>query len=130
VCGNLAIPRLRAMTPSAPSETYAGLDMHLDLEGEQWAGFFTWENIAGWRWRMKTSKSKYRSAADFDLTKYILLLPLLEAVPHAERIGAVVKGSFGLPVRADMYRRWFRRIARASGIPDDRLQSHAHQHAP
>jgi hypothetical protein len=91
----------------------------LDLEGEQWAGFFTWENIAGWRWRMKTSKSKYRSAADFDLTKYTLLLPLLEAVPHAERIGAVVKGSFGLPVRADMYRRWFRRIARASGIPDE-----------
>jgi hypothetical protein len=54
----------------------------LALEGETWAGFFTWENIAGWRWRMKTSKSKYRSAADFDLTKYSLLLPLLEAVPH------------------------------------------------
>jgi hypothetical protein len=32
------------------------------LEGETWAGFFTWENIAGWRWRMKTSKSKYRAA--------------------------------------------------------------------
>jgi integrase len=91
----------------------------LDLEGEQWAGFFTWENIAGWRWRMKTSKSKYRSAADFDLTKYTLLLPLLEAVVHTERSGAVVKGSFGLPVRADMYRRWFRQIARASGIPDE-----------
>ena len=91
----------------------------LELDGELWAGFFTWENIAGWRWRMKTSKSKYRSAADFDLTKYSLLLPLLEAVPLDQRTGAVVKGAKGLPVRRDMYARWFREIARAAAIPDD-----------
>ena len=91
----------------------------LDLDAERWAGFFTWENIAGWRWRMKTSKSKYRSAADFDLTKYTLLLPLLEAVPLEERAGAIVKGAKGLPVRRDMYARWFRQIARAAGIPDE-----------
>ena len=91
----------------------------LDLDDEQWAGFFTWENIAGWRWRMKTSKSKYRSAADFDLTKYTLLLPLLEAVPLDQRIGAIVKGAKGLPIRRDMYGRWFRQIARAASIPDD-----------
>ena len=40
-----------------------------------WAGFFTWDNIPGWRWRMKA----FKSAADFDLTKYDLLLPLLDA---------------------------------------------------
>jgi len=91
----------------------------LELDGEIWTGFFTWENIAGWRWRMKTSKSKYRAAADFDLTKYTLLLPLLEAVPLAERTGAVVIGAKGLPVRRDMYARWFRQIARAAGIPDE-----------
>jgi hypothetical protein len=91
----------------------------LELEGEIWAGFFTWENIAGWRWRMKTSKSKYRSAADFDLTKYSLLLPLLEAVPLERRAGAVVIGAKRLPVRRDMYARWFRQIARAAGIPDE-----------
>jgi hypothetical protein len=91
----------------------------LDRDGERWAGFFTWENIAGWRWRMKTSKSKFRSAADFDLAKYTLLLPLLEAVPLEERHGAVVMGAKGLPVRRDMYARWFRQIARAAGIPDD-----------
>ena len=68
---------------------------------------------------LKTSKSKYRSAADFDLTKHSLLLPLLEAVPLGERTGAVVKGAKGLPVRRDMYARWFRQIARAAGIPDD-----------
>jgi hypothetical protein len=91
----------------------------LELDGEIWAGFFTWKNIAGWRWRMKTSKSKYRSAADFDLTKYTPLLPLLEAVPLAERTGAIVMGAKGLPVRRDMYARWFRQIARAAGIPDE-----------
>ena len=70
-----------------------------------WAGFFTWDNIPGWRWRMKTSKSKYRSAADFDLTKYHLLLPLLDAVPHGNRTGAIVKGEKNLPVRQAMYAR-------------------------
>jgi hypothetical protein len=45
--------------------------------GEKWTGYFTWENIPGWHWRMKTSKSKYRTAADFDLQRYMLLFPLL-----------------------------------------------------
>ena len=49
--------------------------------GTKWTGHFTWEKIPGWRWRMKTSKSKYRTAAEFDLTNYSLLYPLLEAVP-------------------------------------------------
>jgi hypothetical protein len=87
-------------------------------KGEKWTGYFTWENIPGWRWRMKTSKSKYRAAADFDLQRYTLLFPLLETVPHDERIGAVVKGEQGLPIRERSYRKWFRQIARAAGIPD------------
>ena len=86
--------------------------------GEKWIGYFTWENIPGWRWRMKTSKSKYRAAADFDLQRYTLLFPLLEAVPHDERMGAIVKGEQGLPIRERSYRKWFRQIARAVGIPD------------
>lgn len=86
--------------------------------GETWTGYFTWENIPGWRWRMKTSKSKYRAAAEFDLTGYSLLFPLLQAVPHDERAGAIVKGERGLPVRERSYRKWFRQIARAAGIPD------------
>ena len=84
-----------------------------------WAGFFTWENIPGWRWRMKTSKSKYRTAADFDLTRYGLLMPLLEAVPQDARVGAIVKDETGQPVREGSYRRWFRTIARAAAIPDE-----------
>jgi integrase len=86
--------------------------------GQKWTGYFTWENIPGWRWRMKTSKSKYRAAAQFDLASYSLLLPLLEAVPHEQRTGAIVKGEHGLPVRERSYRKWFRQIARAAGIPD------------
>src|SRR5262245_46394061 len=77
---------------------------------DTWAGFFTWENIPGWRWRMRTSKSKYKSAADFDLTKYGLLLPLLDDVPHGNRTGAIVKGEKNLPVRQAMYGRWWRQI--------------------
>ena len=49
--------------------------------GEKWAGYFTWENIPGWRWRMKTSKSKYRTAAEFDLSKYSLLVPAAGSGP-------------------------------------------------
>lgn len=87
--------------------------------GEKWTGYFTWENIPGWRWRMKTSKSKYRTAAEFDLSVYSLLYPLLEAVPHEERVGAIIKGEHGLPVRERSYRKWFRQIARAANIPDE-----------
>ena len=91
----------------------------LEHKGETWSGFFTWEAVPGWRWRMRTSKSKYRSAADYDLTRYPLLFPLLEQVPHAERFGAIVKGEHGLPVRRSSYGKWFRQIARAAGIPDE-----------
>jgi integrase len=68
---------------------------------------------------MKTSKSKYRAAANFDLTIYSLLYPLLEAVPHHERTGAIVKGEHGYAVQERTYRKWFRPIAQAAGIPDD-----------
>jgi hypothetical protein len=84
-----------------------------------WAGYYTWENIPGWRWRTRTSKSKYKSPAEFDLTKYDLLMPLLEAVPHDERKGPIVKGEGGLPILRAQYSRWFRRIADAAGIPKE-----------
>jgi hypothetical protein len=91
----------------------------ISYDGEVWTGYFTWENIPGWRWRTKTSKSKYRAAADFDLSKYSLLFPLLDAVPHEDRTGPIVKGESDLPVRQSSYGKWFRQIARAAGIPDE-----------
>lgn len=102
---------------SANRKIPKGISRH-DLGTEAWIGFFTWEHIAGWRWRMKTSKSKYRAAQDYDLTRYTLLHPLLEMVPLGERTGAIVKGEHGLPVRARSYGNWFRDIARAAKIPD------------
>jgi hypothetical protein len=87
--------------------------------GVTWVGYFTWEGIPGWRWRMRTSKSKYRSPMDFDLSIYGLLHPLLHAVPFEERTGAVVKGEHGHAVQERSYRKWFREIARTAGIPDE-----------
>jgi len=84
-----------------------------------WVGYFGWENIPGWRWRTKTSKSKYRAAAEFDLQRYPLLMPMLERVPFEERFGAVVKGEGGLPIQERSYRKWYRQIARVAGIPDE-----------
>lgn len=90
----------------------------INYGGQMWTGFFTWENIPGWIWRMRTSKSKYRAAAMFELQNYSLLYPLLEAVPHDQRVGAIVKGEHGFAVQERSYRKWFRAIARAANIPD------------
>jgi hypothetical protein len=86
-------------------------------DDDEWAGAFTWENIPGWKLRLKTSKN--RAAAVFTLTNYPLLFPLLEAVPPSERAGTIVKGEHGLPIRERSYRKWFRAIARAAQIPDE-----------
>jgi hypothetical protein len=84
-----------------------------------WTGYFVWERIAGCRLRVKTSKSKYRTAQDFDLIIQSLLFPLLESVPHEERTGPIVKDENSVPMKDRPYAKHFRRIARAAGIPDD-----------
>jgi Phage integrase family len=94
---------------NVPHAIYAG--------GEMWVGAFRWDNIPGWRFRLKTSKT--RAATGFSLTDYPLLFPLLEGVAQSERTGAIIKGERGLPVRERSYRKWFRQIARAAGIPDE-----------
>lgn len=86
---------------------------------EIWAGFFAWDLVPGWRWRMKTSKSKYRAGLQFNLVNHDLLFPLLEAVPHDQRTGSIVKGEHGLPVRQSSYGKWWRQIATAAGIPPE-----------
>lgn len=88
-------------------------------EGETWIGYFTWENVPGWRWRMKTSKSNFRKAFDFNLQNYGLLFPLLDMVPLEQRTGPIVKGERSLPIRARSYGNWFREIATPAGIPED-----------
>jgi hypothetical protein len=97
--------------PNAPNAIY--------FQGEMWTGFFVWENVHGWVWRLRTSKSNYKKQATFTLTNYSLLFPQLQEVPHAERAGPIVKGEHGLPMRERSYRKWFRQIARAARIPDE-----------
>lgn len=75
--------------------------------------------MPGWRWRTRTSKSKYRAAVEFDLSIYDLLYPQLEQVPLEERTGAIVKGEHGLPTRYRTYAKAFRKIARHAKIPDE-----------
>jgi hypothetical protein len=104
------IGKWRTSVPGTPHAEYDG-------DGEMWSGPFRWENIPGWRFRLKTSKTK--GATGFLLSDYPLLFPLLERVPHGERAGAIVKGEHGLPVRERSYRKWWRQIARAAGLPDE-----------
>lgn len=91
----------------------------LHLENETWSGYFCWEKIPGWRWRTRTSKSKYRASVEYDLTNYDLLMPLLEQVPADQRNGAIVKGELGLPSRYRTFAKAFRKIARFAKIPDE-----------
>jgi hypothetical protein len=123
--GIIPLDRARAMAIGVAAQFELGVRQK-DIIGDwggaygvKWTGYFTWENVPGWRWRMRTSKSKYRAAAEFDLSSYGLLFPLLEAVPLDERQGAIIKGEQNQPIRERSYRNWFRQIARAAGIPDE-----------
>jgi Phage integrase family len=82
---------------------------------ESWRGPYRWENIPGGIFRLKTSKTSAEIA--HDLTKLDLLWPLIQAVPQADRVGAIVKAN-GEPIRTRTYRKWFREIAQAAKIPD------------
>jgi hypothetical protein len=84
--------------------------------GGEWVGQYTWENMPGWKWTVKTSKTK--AAITFDLAHMSTLWPLLQAVPQSERVGAVLKYK-GRPMKERTYRKWFRQIANKAGIPRD-----------
>jgi hypothetical protein len=81
-----------------------------------WHGEYTWEAIQGGG-ILRLSTSKTGAAAQFDLTRYELLWPLLQGVPQGERAGAIIKGEGGLPIRETSHRKWFRELATAAGVP-------------
>jgi hypothetical protein len=81
---------------------------------ERWSGPYRWDNIPGGIFRLKTSKT--RAEIEHDLTGLELLWPLLQRVPQADRHGAIVK-AYGQPIRTRSYRKWFREIADAAGLP-------------
>ena len=82
---------------------------------EVWSGPFTWENIPGGILRLRTSKTG--TPIVHDLTALDLLWPLLQRVPQRDRVGAVMKGEAGLPIRTRSYRKWFAEIRKAAGLP-------------
>jgi hypothetical protein len=84
---------------------------------EVWSGAFTWENIPGGILRLRTSKTG--TPIVHDLTKLDLLWPLMQLVPQRDRVGAVVKGEAGLPIRTRSYRKWFGEIRAQAGLPAD-----------
>ena len=84
---------------------------------ERWSGAFTWENLPGGILRLRTSKTGAWIA--HDLTQLDLLWPLLQRVPQSQRVGAVVKGEGGLPIRVRSYRKWFAQIRAKAGLPID-----------
>jgi hypothetical protein len=55
--------------PKSSNRKRAAVMSLIEYGGRMWTGYFIWESIPGWRWWMKTSKSKYRSPAEF-LTAY------------------------------------------------------------
>lgn len=81
----------------------------------EWSGSFTWEAIAAGFLRIRTSKTG--KMIEHDLTAYAILWPLIQRAPQSERRGAVVKGENGGPIRERTYRKWFREIAGAAGLP-------------
>jgi hypothetical protein len=82
---------------------------------EVWSGAFAWENLPGGVLRLRTSKTG--SPIVHDLTKLDLLWPLMRQVPQIDRVGAVVKGEGGLPIRTRSYRKWFAEIRAEAGLP-------------
>ena len=89
----------------------------LDLDAERWGGLFRLGGTAGWRWRMKTSKSKYRSAGRFRPHQvHAGFCRCLRRDPLEERAGAIVKGAKGLPVRRDMHARLVSAKSRAPRV--------------
>ena len=61
------------------------------------ARFLHVKSIPGGIWRLKTSKREKK--IEHDLTLLDLRWPLIQQVPQCDRIGAIIKGESGLPIR-------------------------------
>ena len=86
--------------------------------GQKWAGYFTWENIPGWRWRMRTSKSKYRTAAEFDLSLYAFCSRCLRPCRTTSATAPSSKASMACRSASAAIANGFGRSLAPPGIPD------------
>ena len=87
-------------------------------EQGRWQNGLTWSHIgADGILRKKTLKTG--APAEHRLSDHPDLAVELDRVPLDRRVGPlVVDEKLGVPYTAERYRKWFRQIARAAGIPD------------
>jgi hypothetical protein len=86
--------------------------------GFRWANGLLWQHIPDYVLTKDTTKTGQESRIDFKL--YPLALAELQRVPSDERVGPVIINRVtGEPFKSSTYRRRWRAVARAAGIPDE-----------
>jgi hypothetical protein len=84
--------------------------------GLRWANGLLWQHIRDYVLDKDTTKTGQIAGIDFKL--YPLAFAELQRVPTDQRVGPVIINSLtGQPFKGDTYRRCWRQVARAAGIP-------------
>lgn len=82
-----------------------------------WSDGLTWERIATGRIVGAALKGGGREHYDFDLALLPLTSRVLALFSHNERTGPLIAREPGVPMQDDHYRKTWRRIATAAGVP-------------
>ena len=86
--------------------------------GRRWAGGLLWQHLRDYVLTKETTKTGQEAKIDFKL--YPLALAELLRVPLDKRVGPVIIDRLTeQPFKSSTYRRRWRAVARAAGIPDD-----------
>src|SRR6516165_6278618 len=86
--------------------------------GSRWANGLLWQHIRDYVLIKKTTKTGQEAGIDFKL--YPLALAELRRVPPDKRVGPVIIDRLTeQPFKSSTYRRRWRAVARAAGIPDE-----------
>jgi hypothetical protein len=86
--------------------------------GMRWAGGLLWQHLQDYVLIKETTKNAQEVGIDYKL--YPLALAELQRVPPDKRVGPVIIDRLTkLPFKSSTYRRRWREVARAAGIPDE-----------
>jgi hypothetical protein len=86
--------------------------------GSRWEGGLLWQHLRDYVLIKKTTKTGQEARIDFKL--YPLALAELQRVPPDKRVGPVIINRLTeQPFKSSTYRRRWREVARAAGIPDE-----------
>ena len=93
--------------------------------GFRWANGLLWQHLRDYVLIKKTTKTGQEAGIDFKL--YPLALAELRRVPPDKRVGPVIIDRLTeQPFKSSTYRRRWRAVARAAGIPDDVMSRDSH----